>query len=410
MVDYTDCSRAHFVRFTNYSWRQLLRTLHLHPFLKFLYCWISSVFFNFHYNYNSILKILVTGAAGFAGSNISRSILEHLCDVEILGFDNLSRSGSEMNVKLVEELGVRLIRGDARVQSDLDSMPKVDWVIDCAANPSVLAGLDGQVSSRQVMEHNLIGTINLLEYCKKHGAGLILLSTSRVYSAKELARLPVHEQENSFQLEKDYSAKGISCEGISESFPTSAPISLYGASKLASETLILEYGEAFGFPVWINRCGVLAGAGQFGKADQGIFSYWIHSFREKRPLKYIGFGGTGLQVRDAFHPKDLIPLLVRQIQEPDRDAPKIINLGGGMENSISLKQLSSWCEGRFGSDEVIASEEERPMDAPWIVMDSSMARDDWDWTPTTRLDAILEEIAKHAEANPQWLKTTKLNA
>ena len=61
------------------------------------------------------------------------------------------------------------------------------------------------------------------------------------------------------------------------------PLSLYGASKLASETLILEYGECFGFPVWINRCGVLAGAGQFGKADQGIFSFWIHSFKEKIP-------------------------------------------------------------------------------------------------------------------------------
>ena len=122
------------------------------------------------------MKILVTGAAGFAGSNICRSILEHLQDTEIFGFDNLSRSGSETNVKLIEELGVQLIRGDTRAQSDLNSMPKVDWVIDCAATPSVLAGLDGQVSSWQVMEHNLIGTINLLEYCKKHEAGLILLA------------------------------------------------------------------------------------------------------------------------------------------------------------------------------------------------------------------------------------------
>ena len=352
------------------------------------------------------MKILVTGAAGFAGSNISRSILEHLCDVEILGFDNLSRSGSEMNVEIVEELGVRIIRGDARVQSDLDSMPKVDWVIDCAANPSVLAGLDGQVSSRQVMEDNLIGTINLLEYCKKHRAGLILLSTSRVYSAKDLASLPMTQNNDQYTLDPRHLGIGISPRGISEAFPTTAPISLYGASKLASEALILEYAEAFDFPAWINRCGVLAGAGQFGKPGQGIFAYWTHSFREKKPLRYIGFGGTGFQVRDALHPKDLVPLLVRQMQEPDRDVPRIINLGGGKKNSMSLKQLSSWCKGRFGSNKVIASKEERPVDAPWIVMDSSMARDDWNWTPTTTLHTILEEIAKHAEANPQWLKTT----
>ena len=87
-------------------------------------------------------------------------------------------------------MGVNLIRGDIRSQSDIDAIPEVDWVIDCAANPSVLAGLNGQSSSRQLMEHNLLGTINLLEYCKKYKAGLILLSTSRVYSAVELAALP----------------------------------------------------------------------------------------------------------------------------------------------------------------------------------------------------------------------------
>ena len=101
--------------------------------------------------------------------------------------------------------------------------------------------------------------------------------------------------------------------------------------------MILEYGNAFEFPVWINRCGVLAGAGQFGRADQGIFSYWVHSFKERNPLKYIGFGGTGHQVRDALHPNDLVPLLIRQICEPNWEAPKILNLGGGLENSLSLK-------------------------------------------------------------------------
>ena len=350
------------------------------------------------------MKILITGAVGFAGSNITRSILEHSCDAEILGFDNLSRSGSEMNVKLVEELGVRLIRGDARIQSDLDSMPSVDWVIDCAANPSVLAGLDGQVSSRQVMEHNLIGTINLLEYCKKHCAGLILLSTSRVYSAKALAQLPVHKKGDGFQLEKDYSETGISGKGISEVFPTTAPISLYGASKLASEALILEYAEAFDFPVFINRCGVLAGAGQFGKADQGIFSYWIHSFREKKSLKYVGFGGSGFQVRDALHPRDLAPLLIRQMQEPEKNTPRILNLGGGPENATSLRKLSAWCEERFGPNEVSATPEERPYDAPWIVMDSSLASQTWDWTPQTGLEEILKEITGHAEKNPKWME------
>ena len=324
-------------------------------------------------------------------------------NLQIIGLDNFSRKGSELNISDLTELGINLIRGDVRSQSDIDVLPKVDWVIDCAANPSVLAGLDGQSSSRQLIEHNLLGTINLLEYCKSHRTGLILLSTSRVYSASELAALPVKSSHVRFELQ-DCKVSGASSIGISEGFPTTAPLSLYGASKLASETLILEYGECFDFPIWINRCGVLAGAGQFGKADQGIFSFWIHSFRENKALKYIGFNGTGHQVRDALHPKDLVPLLSQQMLEPDREAPKVINLGGGFENSLSLKELSNWCEDRFGQNEVLSTNEVRPMDAPWIVMDSTTAQNAWNWSVKTKIEQILEEIGDHAEKNPSWLK------
>ncbi|MEC8043061.1 MAG: NAD-dependent epimerase/dehydratase family protein [Verrucomicrobiota bacterium] len=347
----------------------------------------------------------MTGCCGFVGFNLAKSLQKNHNGLDIIGLDNLCRRGSEFNLRNLYDLNIPFIQGDIRSASDLQNLPPVDWVIDCAANPSVLAGMDGQVSSRQLMEHNLLGTLNLLEYCKKLGAGLILLSTSRVYSARELANLPVKKSTDKLELDQDYLGQGISPRGLTENFPTSAPISLYGASKLASETLILEYGEAFGFPTWINRCGVLAGAGQFGKADQGIFSYWIHSFREKNSLQYIGFGGSGLQVRDALHPKDLVPLLVRQMQNPDRDAPKIINLGGGIENSMSLKQLSSWCEEHLGPNEVLTSEEERPMDGPWIVMDSAKAKESWEWEPATSLEEILFEISVHAEKYPDWLKS-----
>jgi CDP-paratose 2-epimerase len=349
------------------------------------------------------MKVLITGICGFAGSSIAKILLQNYTNFKIFGFDNLSRKGSELNISKLTELGIKLIRGDIRSQSDIEALPEVDWVLDCAANPSVLAGIDGQSSSRQLLEHNLLGNINLLEFCKNHKAGLMLLSTSRVYSASELAALPVESFDDRFVLQ-NRDLDGASRLGISEDFPTTAPLSLYGASKLASETLILEYGECFGFPVWINRCGVLAGAGQFGKADQGIFSYWIHSFRERKPLKYIGFNGTGHQVRDALHPKDLVPLLSKQMLEPDWEAPKIINLGGGIKNSMSLKELSSWCEDRFGQNKVLASQDERPMDAPWIVMNSTTAQNAWNWNIKTEIEQILEEIANHAEKNPDWLK------
>lgn len=328
-------------------------------------------------------------------------------DIELIGLDNLSRRGSELNLQYFEDLNIQFIQGDIRCPSDLHNLPTVDWVIDCAANPSVLAGTDKGTSSRQVMEHNLLGTINLLEYCKQKGSGFILLSTSRVYSASQLAKLPVTEKDDCYVIADPSKQKGVTVKGINEDFSTTPPLSLYGTTKLASEIIILEYANSFDFPVWINRCGVLAGAGQFGKADQGIFSYWIHSFREKKPLKYIGFGGTGLQVRDALHPKDLVPLLIKQMEEPDRKVPKIMNLGGGLENSISLKQLSDWSEECFGPNNIFTSEEERPMDAPWIVMDSTLARESWNWEPSTSLNEILNEIAMHAEKNPDWLHVSQ---
>jgi len=350
-------------------------------------------------------KVLVTGISGFAGSTIAIELRAFAENIDIIGIDNLSRKGSEKNLIKLHDQQIKVFRGDIRCESDLSLLPKVDWVIDCAANPSVLAGLNGKDSSKQLMEHNLLGTINLLEYCKLHKAGLILLSTSRVYSASSLGNLSVKSCNNRFEITND-DIDGLSLAGIAENFPTFAPNSLYGSSKLASEQLILEYAHSFDFPVWINRCGVLAGPGQFGKADQGIFSFWIHSFKEKKPLKYIGFGGNGFQVRDALHPKDLVPLLLKQMHEHSKEVPKIINIGGGIENSLSLKELSNWCEQRFGPKNICSSTEDRPMDAPWIVMDTSLAQKHWNWSPKIKIQQLLEDTATFADRNPDWLSVT----
>jgi CDP-paratose 2-epimerase len=200
------------------------------------------------------------------------------------------------------------------------------------------------------------------------------------------------------------SVVGISEKGISESFSTEPPLSLYGTSKRCAELLAMEYGDAFGFPVWINRCGVLAGKGQFGKADQGIFSFWIRSWKENRPLRYIGFEGTGAQVRDCLHPVDLVPVLKKQMEtdrlrlrlrlrDDESVDLRICNFGGGVGNSCSLRQLSEWCEKRFGPRKVEADPKPRPYDLPWVVMDSSRAEKMWGWKVQTTMEQIFEEIA-----------------
>jgi CDP-paratose 2-epimerase len=351
------------------------------------------------------MKILITGICGFTGSIIARTLQELDSEIELWGIDNFLRKGSEQNRAPLRASGVHLIHGDIRCRSDLDAVPEVKWVIDAAANPSVLAGVNGRSSSRQLLEHNLVGTINLLEFCKRTGAGLILLSTSRVYSITPLGNLPVTIEKEAYRPQLDsYCVVGLSSEGVAENFPITPPVSLYGATKLASELIALEYGEAFGLPIRINRCGVLAGAGQFGIPDQGSFAFWINSYLRRRPLKYIGFDGQGHQVRDCLHPRDVAALVRKQMQSPSRQAERVQNISGGVASAMSLAQLSSWCAARFGKHSVGRDSTSRPYDVPWMVLDPARAKRQWDWQPKVRVEQILEEIAQHAEAHPEWLE------
>jgi CDP-paratose 2-epimerase len=325
----------------------------------------------------------------------------------VVGFDNFIRPGSEGNRAELKRLGARVIHADLRAASDIEVLPKCDWVIDAAANPSVLSGVDGLTSSRQLVEHNLGGTVNLLEYCKRNRAGLILLSTSRVYAIRELAGLGVQESNGAFVPKVKGMPAGASPRGITEEFSTSAPISLYGATKLASEALALEFGQAFNFPVFVNRCGILAGAGQFGRPDQGIFAYWINSHLRRRPLSYIGFGGKGHQVRDCLHPSDLVPLIEAQMAATKKfSSDRIINVSGGAASAVSLLQLTRWCDERFGRHAVVSEKAQRPYDIPWMVLDSTKAKRIWGWTPRIPVRSILEEIAAHAGTHPDWLETS----
>jgi CDP-paratose 2-epimerase len=357
------------------------------------------------------VRVLITGICGFAGSQLARHFRARrdAAALEITGIDNLSRGGSDSNRGPLTQLGIRVVHGDVRMASDLEMLGAVDWVIDAAAKPSVLAGVDGTTSSRQLVEHNLLGTVNLLEHCKRWGAGFILLSTSRVYSIAPLSALPVEARDYGFRpiLEQGAPA-GISSEGVTEAFSTAPPVSLYGATKVASELLALEYHHSLGVPVWIDRCGVLGGAGQFGHAEQGIFSYWINAHLRRQPLRYIGFGGTGLQVRDCLHPADLGELLLQQMEDANNGRrTRVVNVAGGARNSISLAQLTRWCDDRFGRHTVAQEGATRPFDVPWLVLDSALASESWDWQPRIALESILSEIAEHAERNPRWLEISR---
>jgi CDP-paratose 2-epimerase len=349
-------------------------------------------------------RILITGICGFVGSTLAIKLMEAVSGIDIFGLDNFVRPGSEYNRARLKNLGISFYHGDIRCPSDFECLPRVDWVIDAAASSSILAGVDEHTSSLQLVENNLFGTVNLLEYCKKYETGFTLISTSRVYSVEPLSNLPIESGNDAYRLAENQKLPiGVSAEGVDETFSTTPPVSLYGSTKLASEVLALEYGEAFNFPVWINRCGVLAGAGQFGRPDQGIFAFWINSWLQRKPLAYIGFGGNGYQVRDCLHPQDLVPLLLKQMNCIDAK-DRIFNLGGGASHAMSLAELSGWCRDRFGNHHVTNNHEIRRFDIPWMIMDVALAKQTWGWMPETTSEEILAEIADHAEQHPEWLE------
>jgi CDP-paratose 2-epimerase len=354
------------------------------------------------------MKVLITGICGCVGSALAESLLERVEGLNVVGIDNLMRPGAETNRLRLVQLGVEFFHGDLRSASDVAALPVCEWVIDAAANPSVLAGLAGNGSSRLLFEHNLAAVGNVLEYCREHKAGLLLLSSSRVYSIPALAAIPLCVRDQAFVLDTTAPlARGLSVDGIGVDFSTAPPVSLYGATKLSSEIMALEYGAVFDFPVWITRCGVVAGAGQFGTPAQGIFAFWVNAHLRRRQMCYIGFDGTGYQARDAFHPSDLAALLLAQMRTTRVSGRRVYTAGGGPANTMSLAQLTAWCDERFGCHVPGADPRPRTYDIPWMAMDNTMAAKDFGWHIETSLHTILDEIAQHAQKHPEWLEVSR---
>jgi CDP-paratose 2-epimerase len=347
-------------------------------------------------------RLLVTGGAGFIGANLACTLARRHPGWEITALDNLKRRGSELNLPRLRDAGVRFEHGDVRLLPDLEAVGEIDAIVECSAEPSVMAGIDG--SPDYLIGSNLFGAYNCLELARRRDAFLVFLSTSRVYPVKTLEGLTHEEAETRFTLAHEQPVPGASPAGISEQLPMAGARTLYGATKLAAELLIEEYRETYGLRSVINRCGVIAGPWQMGKVDQGVFTYWMLAHHFGRPLRYIGFSGTGKQVRDLLHVDDLVDLIERQLAAPEHWDGITANVGGGQGCSLSLVETTGLCSEITGNTlSVECSAESRPGDIPVYISDCSRLFSLTDWRPRRDARAVLVDIHAWVLANESAL-------
>ncbi len=265
-----------------------------------------------------------------------------------------------------------------------------------------LAGYN--TSPEYVINTNLYGMINCLELARKNSASFVFLSSSRVYPVKTINSLRYVEKASRFELADEQPVPGVSSRGITEEFPLQGSRTLYGSTKLCSELIIQEYVEMYGLKAIIDRCGVLTGSWQMGKVDQGVVVLWVARHLYGKPLTYIGYGGTGKQVRDMLHVRDLYRLLDIQLSRIDEFSGEIFNVGGGPERSVSLAELTKVCQKYTGmSVPVTGVSEDRAGDIRLYITDNSKITGRTGWKPWISVDEIIREIT-------EWIRQNDGNA
>ncbi len=324
------------------------------------------------------MRVLITGGAGFIGASVALGLTARQPDWEVVALDNLHRRGSELNLPRLRAAGVSFRHGDVRILDDLLQAGQIDALVECSAEPSALAGRDGNPD--YVVGTNLVGAYNCLELARRRQANLVFLSTSRIYPIAALQSLAMEATPTRFALSERQPFAGASAAGINEHFPLEGPRTLYGSTKLAAELLIEEYRESYGLQAVINRCGVVAGPWQMGKVDQGVFTHWMLAHHFRRALRYIGFEGK--QVRDLLHVDDLASLLHEQLLDQEHWDGAEVNVGGGVAGSLSLIETTALCEEITGNRiEITTEPDPRPGDVPVYISDCARLQGLTDWRP-----------------------------
>lgn len=326
------------------------------------------------------MKLLIVGGCGFLGSNLASYGIE--TGYEITVFDNLSRLGAAENLEWLKTLGnFTYIHGDTRNRDDVEGVVRknqFDAVFHLAGQVAMTASIEHPYKDFQI---NTMGALNLLDSIRKYSpqTAVFFSSTNKVYG----------DLENYSYTE---TAMRFVCDKFPKGFDESVPLdfcSPYGCSKGAADQYMLDFYRIFGIKTTVFRHSSMYGSRQFATYDQG----WIGWFVKKAIEKYkdpnctpFTISGNGKQVRDILHAKDMIRLYYKALENADQVCGQAYNIGGTMEQSLSLLELFDLLNKMLGIEMEYVQLPPRASDQKVFVADITKIQSAIGWQPEVKAE------------------------
>jgi len=337
------------------------------------------------------MKVLITGGAGFVGSHVAEYYAKR--GDEVVVYDNVSRAKllnySEINALynwnyLKNNYDIRLLKGDIRDADHLEKAgDRADVIIHTAAQTAVTTSV---LDPRTDFEINALGTFNVLEAARKTGAAVVYCSTNKVYG-DNVNNIEVKEKKTRY----DFADMNFH-NGIPETFSTDlCEHTPYGASKFSADVYVQDYARRNEIDAAVFRMSCIYGTRQFGVEDQG----WVAWFTIATLLgKPITIYGDGKQVRDMLYVTDLVAAFDAFVEKRDRLHHGVFNMGGGVENTMSLLELLEYLEETTGKRSKITYEDWRPSDQKVYISDIRKAKKELGWTPEVRSTEGVDKLVE----------------
>jgi CDP-paratose 2-epimerase len=330
---------------------------------------------------HNMSRVLVTGGAGFIGSNVCHRLLSQ--GHQVIVYDNLSRQGTEKNVAwLRENHGNKfsLVQADIRDYNALqEAMQGCHVIYHHAAQVAVTWSVS---DPREDFEVNALGTLNVLEAARANDPPPIVLytSTNKVYGGMEEVKIVESETRHAYASLP---------QGVSEAQPLDFH-SPYGCSKGAADQYVRDYARIYGLKTVVFRMSCIYGPRQFGVEDQGWVAHFLISSVLGRPITIYG---DGKQVRDILYIDDLVEAFQRALERIDVCAGQVYNMGGGPQNTMSVwAEFHDYLQELLGHDVSVSYGDWRPGDQLVYVSDTSKAQRELGWRPQTSVREGVEKL------------------